>query len=65
MSKWIDVAQAAAVLDMDLGAFKRICRSSNPPPFIRPSERHMLFDADSLRKWQQSWVVCENEQHAK
>ena len=57
MSKWIDVAQAAAVLDMDLAAFRRIVRSSkNRPPFVRPTERSMLFDADSLRRWQATWL---------
>jgi hypothetical protein len=58
MSKWIDVAQAASMVDMDLATFKRIVKSSNnPPPFVRPSERNMLFDVDSLRKWQDTWAV--------
>ena len=61
MAKWIDTAQAASVLDVDLGAFKRICRGGNPPPFVRPSERNMLFDADRLRQWQKSWVICDAE----
>jgi len=56
MSRWIDTVQAAAVLDMDVGALRRIIKSSrNPPPFVRPSERSMLFDVEVLKKWQQGW----------
>ena len=59
MSKWIDEVAAAAVVDMDLAAFKRIVRSSkNPPPYVRPSERSKLFDSDALREWQETWMPC-------
>ena len=44
---------------MDEEPFRRIVKSSkNPPPFLRPSERSMLFDVDSLMKWRESWTVC-------
>ena len=58
MSKWIDTPKAAAMLDMDEEPFRRIVKSSNnPPPFVRPSERSMLFDVDALMKWRESWTV--------
>jgi hypothetical protein len=60
MTKWIDVEQAAAQLDIDLSAFRRLVRSSrNPPPYVRPSERSMLFDRDRLREWQQTWTTSD------
>ena len=59
MSKLVNTAKAAALLDMDEEPFRRIVKSSkNPPPFVRPSERSMLFDVDSLMKWRESWTVC-------
>lgn len=62
MSKWVDAAQAAAMLDMDEAPFRRIVRSSKyPPPFIRPSERSMLFDADTLMKWRETWVAVSKQ----
>jgi hypothetical protein len=65
MSKWIDVEQAAALVDMEVATFRRIVKSSNnPPPFVRPSERSMLFDADSLREWQDAWTVGGGKQAA-
>ena len=58
MSKWIDAAKVAELLDMDEGTFRRIVKSSkNPPPFVRPSERSMLFDVDALMKWRETWTV--------
>jgi hypothetical protein len=59
MSKWIDATKVADLLDMDEEAFRRIVKSSkNSPPFVRPSERTMLFDVDALMKWRESWTVC-------
>ena len=56
MTRWIDAQQAAAELHMDVSVLRRIVKSSrNPPPYVRPSERSMLFDADELHKWQKSW----------
>ena len=58
MSKLVNTAKAAALLDMDEEPFRRIVKSSkNPPPFLRPSERSMLFDVDSLMKWRERWTV--------
>lgn len=58
MTRWIDTQQAAAELHMDASVPRRIVRSSrNPPPFVRPSERSMLFDADALHEWQKSWTT--------
>jgi hypothetical protein len=58
MSKLVNVAKAAALLDMDEEPFRRIVKSSrNPPPFVRPSQRSMLFDVDSLMRWRDSWTV--------
>jgi hypothetical protein len=43
---------------MDVSVLRRIVKSSrNPPPFVRPSERSMLFDVDALHKWQKSWTT--------
>ena len=59
MSKLVNTEKAAALLDMDEEPFRRIVKSSkNPPPYLRPSERSMLFDVDSLMKWRESWTVC-------
>ena len=59
MSKLGNTTKAAALLGMDEEPFRRIVKSSkNPPPFLRPSERSMLFDVDSLMKWRDSWTVC-------
>ena len=59
MSKLVNAAKAAALLDMDEEPFRRIVKSSrNPPPFVRPSERSMLFDVDNLLKWRETWTVC-------
>ena len=58
MSKLVNAAKAAALLDMDEETFRRIVKSSrNPPPFVRPSERSMLFDVDALLRWRDSWTV--------
>ena len=60
MTKWIDTQQAAVTLDMDLSAFRRLVKSShNPPPYVRPSERSMLFNVDALREWQKTWKSCD------
>ena len=57
MTRWIDTQQAAAELGMDVSVLKRIVRSSrNPPPFVRPAERTMLFDVDALHAWQKTWT---------
>ena len=51
MTKWIDDYNAAELLDMDRNTLRRLIRSSdNPPPFVRPSTRTILFDQDALRK---------------
>jgi hypothetical protein len=58
VTRWIDTQQAAAELHMDVSVLRRIVKSSrNPPPFVRPSERSMLFDVDALHKWQKSWTT--------
>ena len=58
MSKLVNTEKAAALLDMDEEPFRRIVKSSrNPPPFVRPSARSMLFDVDSLLRWRDSWAV--------
>ena len=55
MTKWIDDFRAAELLHMDRNTLRRLIRSSdNPPPFVRPSSRIVLFDADSLQKWQET-----------
>ncbi len=55
---WVDTVQAAIALDMDLGVLRRLIKGSkNPPPFVRPSERSMLFDVDKLREWQKTWAA--------
>ena len=57
MTKWIDDYDAAEVLDMNRNTLRRLIRSSdNPPPFVRPSTRTILFDEDALRKWQAGWI---------
>jgi hypothetical protein len=57
MTRWIDDFRAAELLQMDRGTLRRLIRSSdNPPPYVRPSSRIVLFDADSLLKWQQTWT---------
>jgi len=58
MRKWIEAAKVAELLDMDEELFRRIVKSSkNPPPFVRPTERSMLFDVESVMKWGKSWTV--------
>ena len=57
MAKWIDDYDAAELLDMNRNTLRRLIRSSdNPPPFVRPSTRTILFDEDALRKWQAGWI---------
>ena len=57
MAKWIDDYDAAERLKMDRNTFRRLIRSSdNPPPFVRPSSRTILFDEDALLKWQAGWL---------
>ncbi len=56
MTKWIEPMEAAEVLGVTLPVLKRLARSSkNPPPFVRPSERSMLFDREALARWQSTW----------
>ena len=58
MTRWIDIQQAAAELHMDVSVLRRIVKSSkNPPPFVRPAERSMLFDIDALHDWQKTWTA--------
>ena len=57
MVKWIDDFDAAERLDMNRNTLRRLIRSSdNPPPFVRPSSRTILFDEDALLKWQAGWL---------
>jgi hypothetical protein len=61
MVKWIDDYDAAEVLHMNRNTFRRLIRSSdNPPEFVRPSSRTILFDEDALRKWQAGWLPPTN-----
>jgi competence transcription factor ComK len=61
MVKWIDDYDAAEVLHMNRNTFRRLIRSSdNPPLFVRPSSRTILFDEDALRKWQAGWLPPTN-----
>ena len=56
MAKWIDDYDAADVLHMNRNTLRRFIRSSdNPPQFVRPSSRTILFDQDELLKWQAGW----------
>jgi hypothetical protein len=58
MAKWIDDYDAAERLKMNRNTLRRLIRSSdNPPPFVRPSSRTILFDEDALLKWQASWLL--------
>jgi hypothetical protein len=60
MTKWIDDYDAAEVLNMNRNTFRRLIRSSdNPPPFVRPSSRTILFDEDALMKWQSGWLPSQ------
>ena len=65
MTRWIDAQQAAAELGMDVSVLKRIVRSSrNPPPYVRPAERTMLFDVDALHAWQKTWTSSTDKKEA-
>jgi hypothetical protein len=58
MAKWIDDYDAAERLDMNRHTLRRLIRSSdNPPPFVRPSSRTILFDEDALVRWQAGWLL--------
>ena len=58
MRKLVNTEKAAALVEMEEPTFRRIVKSSrNPPPFVRPSERSMLFDVDLLLRWRDSWTV--------
>jgi hypothetical protein len=57
MTKWIDDYEASEVLGMNRNTFRRLIRSSdNPPPFVRPSSRTILFDEGALLKWRAGWL---------
>jgi hypothetical protein len=65
MSKLVDTPKAAALVDMEEPTFRKIVKSSNnPPPFLRPSERSMLFDVDALMKWRETWTTGGGKQIA-
>ena len=65
MTRWIDPTQAAAELRMDVSVLRKIVKSSrNPPPFVRPSSRSMLFDLDALHEWQKTWKTSTGERLA-
>jgi len=62
MAKWIDDYDAAEMLDMNRNTLRRLIRSSdNPPPFVRPSTRTILFDEDAIRKWQAGWMPPQTD----
>lgn len=62
MAKLIDDYQAAAMFGMDRGVFRKLVRSSNnPPPYLRPSERTMLFDINELTKWRETWKTGDGK----
>ena len=47
---------------MDVSVLRKIVKSSrNPPPFVRPSSRSMLFDLDALHEWQKTWKTNTGE----
>jgi predicted DNA-binding transcriptional regulator AlpA len=57
MTKWIDDYEASEVLGMNRNTFRRLLRSSdNPPPFVRPSSRTIVFDESALLKWRAGWL---------
>jgi hypothetical protein len=57
MAKWIDDYDAAERLNMNRNTLRRLIRSSdNPPQFVRPSSRTILFDEDALMQWQAGWL---------
>jgi hypothetical protein len=57
MTKWIDDYDAAERLNMNRNTLRRLIRSSdNPPQFVRPSSRTILFDEEALLKWQAGWL---------
>jgi hypothetical protein len=39
MSRWIDRAEAAEELGVALPTLRKLLNSTNPPPYVRPSER--------------------------
>ena len=58
MTRWIEFEQAAAEIGTSEAVFRRLIKTSkNPPPFVRPSERSMLFDIEALREWQRTWTT--------
>jgi hypothetical protein len=61
MARLVDDYQAAEMFGLDRGVFRKLVRSSNnPPPFLRPSERTMLFDTRDLTKWRETWKTVNN-----
>ena len=66
MSKWMTHRKLPPCWTWTKEPFRRIVKSSkNPPPFVRPSERSMLFDVDALMKWRESWTVCGKQTRHK
>ncbi len=63
MTNWLEEREAAyLVFDRHdrLALFRKLLRNSdNPPPFVRPSSRTMLFDEDALKAWMQTWERVE------
>jgi hypothetical protein len=55
MNRWIDRAEAAEQLGVALPTLRKLLNSTNPPPYMRPSERSILFDPEALARWQQTW----------
>jgi hypothetical protein len=55
MTKYIDEREAAGLIGVSTPVWRAICRSTeNPPPFVRPTPRKMLFETEELLRWQQT-----------
>jgi hypothetical protein len=62
VAKLVDDWQAADMFGLDRGVFRKLVRSSNnPPPFLRPSERTMLFDIRDLQAWRETWKTINGK----
>jgi len=55
MSRWIDRAEAAEQLGVALPTLRKLLNSTNPPPYVRPIDRSILFDLEAVARWQQTW----------
>ncbi len=55
--EWVQTSEAARILRMDVGLFKRMLGSpTNPPPYVMPSPKTRRFNVQALKDWQRSWA---------